>query len=840
MAAKETLTIEVLTTQAQRNIDALNNKLGGLKTALAGLAIGAYIRNVMGFADAIQDVADVTGIANNVLIGFANTVAANGGSFQSALDAAQRFSRTLGEVAAGSNTAFASFRQLGFSLEELRNDDVNTILEKTLDRLGKLETANKQLAASIKPDLFGKQFGTVGIAAASEGFKAAIEGAKEYARAQQEVAKLQDKIDRGLIKLQLSVLKALEPLAQKLGALPQEKVDQLIESFVQLAEAAVKFVAVFKTFTTVASIFAAIGGYLVVAKNGAAMLGKTIDVLGTQSRGFGKAWASATTVFEKFKAVAFTVFTFLTKRLPYILGGLLRFVPIIGAVVTALWAANEVIKVVFGTDYIQKFIDFVKDAALTVGDFFGLVDKQAVKAKQEAERLAAEMAKIKEKERQDAEDAAAEQLKRDQEQAARAEERLAKLEEFKSSLKSTVDAAKDQTEEFVNQLKFQDKLLGLSDDQKEIEQAKADALKSTGDAIKKLEGDQLALKDAAGQWLDALGPEKYQEIGKAIADLKAAQAGLPETVQQYIQKQQDAKKAIDEAAHAVEMFAEKQNFAEAGIQLTENLSLIGLYGDELQKQTAQIELQRQLRQIQYDTDKKLFELEKQKTQLGEENFEREKRQILELAELRKQTAIANANTQAQTKAAQDAAQTDFVTGWNTALDDYIKNTQNKAEQAKQLFTTFTKGIEDAFVNFAKTGKLSFRDLINSMVEEILRSQIQNLIKSIFSPMTGGAGGGGIFGTILSSIFGGGRANGGPVANNKSYLIGEKGPELFVPKTAGTVVPNDMLGGGGGKQVINNYITNQISALDSKSVAQLFAENRKTLLGTVQMAQRELP
>lgn len=834
MAAKETLTIEVLTTQAQRNIDALNSKLGGLKTALAGLAIGAYIRNVMNFADAIQDVADVTGIANNVLIGFANTVAANGGNFNMALDAAQKFSRTLGDVAAGSNTAFASFRQLGFSLEELRTDDVNTILEKTLDRLGKLETANKQLAASIKPDIFGKQFGTVGIANVSEGFRAAIESAKDYARAQQEIAKLQDKLDRGLVKLQLSVLKALEPLAQKLGALPQEKVDQLIDSFVELAAAAVKFVAIFKTFTTVASIFAAIGGYLVIAKNGAGMLGKTIDVLGSQSRGFGKAWAAATGALDKFKAIATTVFTFLSKRLPYILGGLLRFVPIIGAVVTALYAANEVIKIVFGTDYIQKFIDFVKDAALTVGDFFGIVDKQAVKAKQEAERLAAEMAKIKEKEKRDAEDAAADQLKRDQEAQARLQERTAKLEDFKSTLKTTVDAAKDQTQEFIKQLQFQDQLLSLSDDQKEIEQAKADALKSTSDAIKKLESDQKALKDAAGQYIDALGPEKYQEITKAIQELKLAQQGLPQTVQEYILKQQAAKKAIDEAAHAVEMFAEKQKFAEAGQQLTENLSLIGLYGDELEKQTAQIELQRQLRQIQYDTDLKLFELEKQKTQLGEENFEREKRQILELAELRRQTATANAETQSKTSEAQKTQQQDFLYGWNKALDEYITNAQNKAEQAKQIFTTFTKGVEDAFVNFAKTGKLSFRDLINSMVEQILRSQIQNLIASIFTPLQAG---GGTFGKILGSIFG--FANGGNPPVNKPSIVGEKGPELFVPKTAGTVVPNDMLGGQG-KQVINNYITNQISALDSKSVAQLFAENRKTLLGTVQMAQRELP
>jgi hypothetical protein len=41
-------------------------------------------------------------------------------------------------------------------------------------------------------------------------------------------------------------------------------------------------------------------------------------------------------------------------------------------------------------------------------------------------------------------------------------------------------------------------------------------------------------------------------------------------------------------------------------------------------------------------------------------------------------------------------------------------------------------------------------------------------------------------------------------------------------------------------ITNNYITNNISAVDARSVAQLFAENRKTLLGTVRMAEKELP
>lgn len=50
-------------------------------------------------------------------------------------------------------------------------------------------------------------------------------------------------------------------------------------------------------------------------------------------------------------------------------------------------------------------------------------------------------------------------------------------------------------------------------------------------------------------------------------------------------------------------------------------------------------------------------------------------------------------------------------------------------------------------------------------------------------------------------FGGARANGGPVLPSKAYLVGEEGPELFVPPGAGTILPNR--GGMGVTVVINN-------------------------------------
>ena len=67
----------------------------------------------------------------------------------------------------------------------------------------------------------------------------------------------------------------------------------------------------------------------------------------------------------------------------------------------------------------------------------------------------------------------------------------------------------------------------------------------------------------------------------------------------------------------------------------------------------------------------------------------------------------------------------------------------------------------------------------------------------------------------------------------------------MPRSAGTIVPGKDLNVGGGSMtaqpIINNtYITNNVSAVDARSVAQLFAENRKTLFGSVELARKEMP
>ena len=66
---------------------------------------------------------------------------------------------------------------------------------------------------------------------------------------------------------------------------------------------------------------------------------------------------------------------------------------------------------------------------------------------------------------------------------------------------------------------------------------------------------------------------------------------------------------------------------------------------------------------------------------------------------------------------------------------------------------------------------------------------------------------------ISSYFGGPKAAGGDVSGGTPYLVGEKGPELMIPRGSGTIIPNDKMGGiGGTTSVTNNYI----NAIDTKS------------------------
>ena len=101
-------------------------------------------------------------------------------------------------------------------------------------------------------------------------------------------------------------------------------------------------------------------------------------------------------------------------------------------------------------------------------------------------------------------------------------------------------------------------------------------------------------------------------------------------------------------------------------------------------------------------------------------------------------------------------------------------------------------IENALGRAIRTGKFGFEDLKRvglSVLAEIASAAVRS---AVGGGGQGGGQGGGLLAlglSALGSLLGGapGRATGGPVSPGRAYMVGERGPELFVPTSSGAVV-----------------------------------------------------
>lgn len=126
-----------------------------------------------------------------------------------------------------------------------------------------------------------------------------------------------------------------------------------------------------------------------------------------------------------------------------------------------------------------------------------------------------------------------------------------------------------------------------------------------------------------------------------------------------------------------------------------------------------------------------------------------------------------------------------------------------------------RALENALVRALRTGKLGFEDLKRvalSAMAEIAGAAIRGGLDSLFRGSGGGGGGGGLgslfsgLGSLVGSLFGApGLAIGGPVSPGRPYLVGERGPELFVPTSSGRIETGRA--GGQGRDIRLNITIN---------------------------------
>jgi phage-related minor tail protein len=348
----------------------------------------------------------------------------------------------------------------------------------------------------------------------------------------------------------------------------------------------------------------------------------------------------------------------------------------------------------------------------------------------------------------------------------------------------------------------------------EVEKAKADAAYKFAERgkneIEKLELEsQKKIADAALE----MRQKNQQEDGRATAqnlEIYNSKVLIAETELAEKKRQINAKRMIaqynDEEAAANEF-----NTAWA-IENNRRGALVV----SAQNQTRDMEFQRESLELKY----KMIYATEQEQRLAQISLEyaRKRKEVegqdpLVLKELNKQEEIAKM----------------FVT-----MDESAKRTQ-------QVFDSVFGNLSSAIDNFVKTGKLSMKDLTRSIIQDLIAIQmkaaVMRFLGAAFGLATGpNASNDGWFANVYQATAATPKATGGPVSAGSPYIVGERGPELFMPSGSGTIIPNNQMSNMGSTTNVTNY---NINAIDVKSFEDRLLGSSNTIWAANQYANKNL-
>ena len=357
----------------------------------------------------------------------------------------------------------------------------------------------------------------------------------------------------------------------------------------------------------------------------------------------------------------------------------------------------------------------------------------------------------------------------------------------------------------IEQIQNQTQLIGKSREESEVAKARTELLKRESDEIRKLEDQRSRLTE------------------------DQQRAGFGKIIDEQIAKIREQTRADIEATDAAIRNNQER-----------------LRGFDLEKfaRQSQIDVERELRRIQDDIAKStMSEIERKSYDILAAARERAEAEI-KAEEARRGSLLTDQEKLKYYEAAKKGTDEliakerelydqsrQFSTGWKRAFQEYIDNATNAAQTAQRIFQKATQGMEDLIVNFAKTGKFEFKSFVNSMLEELLRSQVRQLMAQILQmpSLMGRSGGGG--GSFLGNLLG--FANGGIIPTNEPVIVGERGPELLVGASGRQVIPNNQLSGS------TNVVYN-INAVDAMSFKQLVASDPSFIHAVAQQGAKSTP
>jgi hypothetical protein len=172
----------------------------------------------------------------------------------------------------------------------------------------------------------------------------------------------------------------------------------------------------------------------------------------------------------------------------------------------------------------------------------------------------------------------------------------------------------------------------------------------------------------------------------------------------------------------------------------------------------------------------------------------------------------------------------FKKGFTATFDDATNLAKQFEEAGKRAFRSFDAELKNAL----KNGKFRFKEFREAIIVDLsailIKQQLIIAAQRILGAMKGSSVFGNIFGTV-GKIFG--FANGGMAKANQPAIVGEKGPELIVPKQNMQVIPNHQLGGG---QPVN--VNFNISTVDASGFNELLVNSRGVIVNMINSAVNE--
>ncbi len=182
-----------------------------------------------------------------------------------------------------------------------------------------------------------------------------------------------------------------------------------------------------------------------------------------------------------------------------------------------------------------------------------------------------------------------------------------------------------------------------------------------------------------------------------------------------------------------------------------------------------------------------------------------------------------------------------ATAAQISLEDFQKT---PTEVFAQNFTAGLGMAQTALSNFIQTGEANFKEFARSILsliaDIIAQLLIQIAVEAALNAVRSSGGGG--LGASFSSVGGlaAGKQEGGPVTAGSPFIVGEAGPELFVPKSSGNIVPNSQLAAAaGGAAAPPNLNVSVINVDDANSVPDAMdtRKGEQVILNVIQRNKR---